>query len=98
MTGYAISGPDEAAAYLAHDILGPRLRICCETLLAIDSGGADDIFGTVDALKLRSSVTLFDAIAVEQTFHRVLDRYFSGEPDPATLALLEQAGGRSRDD
>ena len=87
---YALAGLQEAAAYLEHPLLGPRLRTCCDTLLAIEGRRAVDIFGAADTLKLRSCVTLFDIIAPEQTFCRVLRRYYNGERDPATLALLER--------
>jgi uncharacterized protein (DUF1810 family) len=86
---YAISGLEEARAYLAHHVLGPRLRECAELAAAVEAGGAVDVFGRPDDLKLRSSMTLF-ARADPDTpvFAAVLDRYFDGEPDPATLERL----------
>ena len=83
---YALDGLEEARSYLAHPVLGPRLRECVEVLL--DLGGTDPVavLGAVDALKLRSSMTLFAHL--DPGFQRVLDAYYAGEPDPATLALL----------
>jgi uncharacterized protein (DUF1810 family) len=81
---YAISSPEEARAYLEHPVLGPRLVECAEALLQHDDKSAREILGEIDAVKLRSSMTLFARIAPEQpVFQRVLERYFSGEPDPA---------------
>jgi uncharacterized protein (DUF1810 family) len=82
---YAIGSLAEARAYLAHPVLGPRL-VECATIVAQTSGHtAGQIFGEVDALKLRSSVTLFHRAAPgERAFREVLDRYFDGLPDPAT--------------
>ena len=86
---YAISGLDEARAYLAHPVLGPRLRECAELAAAVESGSAADVFGYPDDLKLRSSMTLFARAAPDEpVFTAVLDRYFDGEPDPATLERL----------
>jgi uncharacterized protein (DUF1810 family) len=87
---YAINSLDEARAYLAHPILGHRLRECCEALLAAPPGEtAGQILGGIDALKLRSSMTLF-ARADPQVplFAAVLDRFYGGEPDPETERRL----------
>jgi uncharacterized protein (DUF1810 family) len=83
---YAIRTLDEARAYLAHPILGPRLHECCEALLAADpSASAEQILGGIDAIKVRSSMTLFHrADPADQLFAAVLDRFYSGEPDPET--------------
>jgi uncharacterized protein (DUF1810 family) len=84
---YAIGSLDEARAYLAHPVLGERLREASRALL--DHGGTEAIFGGIDALKLRSSMTLFDrAAGDDEVFRRVLDAFFGGEPDPATLGRL----------
>jgi uncharacterized protein (DUF1810 family) len=84
---YGISGIDEARAYLAHPILGPRLRICVEAMLAL-TGTAEDILGGVDALKFCSSMTLFSVVAPDdRAFSAALHRFFSG-PDAKTLSLL----------
>jgi uncharacterized protein (DUF1810 family) len=85
---YAIASLDEAKAYLAHPVLGPRLRECARALLAVDGRSAHDIFGYPDDLKLRSSMTLFARAADDPAlFQAVLDRFYDG-PDPRTLALL----------
>jgi uncharacterized protein (DUF1810 family) len=85
---YAIASLDMARAYLAHPVLGPRLRECARTLLAIDGRSATDIFGYPDDLKLRSSMTLFARAADDpEVFEAVLDRYYDG-PDQRTLERL----------
>jgi uncharacterized protein (DUF1810 family) len=89
---YAIAGADEAAAYLAHPVLGERLRECCRTLLSLEKSSADAILGQVDALKLRSCMTLFGTVSEEPVFQQVLDRYYGGQPDEVTLALLARQG------
>jgi uncharacterized protein (DUF1810 family) len=87
---FAIGSLAEARAYLAHPILGPRLAECAQILNDADGAmTATDIFGYVDAMKLRSSMTLFAAAAPEeQAFTDVLTRYFDGEPDEATRQRL----------
>ena len=86
---YAISGVAEARAYLGHPVLGPRLRECAGAVAAVDDGTADRILGPVDAMKLRSCMTLFAAAAPEEpSFGALLTRYFDGRPDEATLARL----------
>ncbi len=82
---YAISSLAEASAYLAHPVLGPRLTECAAILADLPDRTAEQIFGDVDALKLRSSMTLFMRAAPgEPVFRQVLDRYFGGETDSAT--------------
>ncbi|WP_395400289.1 DUF1810 domain-containing protein [Pseudoduganella sp. UC29_106] len=86
---YAISGLAEARAYLAHPLLGARLRECCALVLASDSASAHAIFGSPDDMKLRSSLTLFAQAAPEETlFADCLQKYYGGQPDPATLDRL----------
>lgn len=87
---YAIGSLAEARAYLAHPILGPRLRECAELLLAAPAGrAAADILGGLDAMKVRSSMTLFArADPSEPPFRRVLDRFYGGAADPLTDRLL----------
>lgn len=87
---YAIRSLDEARAYLADDVLGPRLRESCEALLALDpAADADAVLGGIDAIKLRSSMTLFGLAAPDEpSFRRVLDRYYDGCTDAATERLL----------
>lgn len=88
---YGIVGLDEARAYLAHPVLGARLREAAHIIAGSPTATAEQLMGGIDALKLRSSMTLFDAAAPEDpTFRAVLDRYFSGQPDPRTLELLGQ--------
>lgn len=89
---YAMDSLAEARAYLAHPALGSRLRACAELVLAADAPSAEAIFGSVDARKLRSSMTLFArAEPSAAVFQDVLDRYFAGQPDPLTEALLATA-------
>lgn len=86
---YAITGPDEARAYLAHPVLGPRLLEITRALLAREGMTAHEIFGSPDDLKLRSSATLFASVSAPgSVFEQVLARYFHGEPDQATLERL----------
>jgi uncharacterized protein (DUF1810 family) len=86
---FAIASLDEAQAYLAQPVLGARLRECARLTLAMESKTARDIFGAIDAVKFRSSMTLFARAAPdEELFQRCLDKYFAGDPDPATLARL----------
>jgi uncharacterized protein (DUF1810 family) len=82
---YAIASRAEAEAYLAHPILGARLRECTTLVIAADAGRAEDIFGTIDAAKFRSCMTLLRS---EPLCAKALDRYFGGSPDPLTLAAL----------
>ena len=89
---YAIASLAEARAYLAHDVLGPRLRESADAVLATTGRTADEILGGIDAVKLRSSMTLFLRAAPDDpTFQDVLDRFYGGLPDPATDALLGEA-------
>jgi len=82
---YAISSLDEARAYLAHPVLGARLRECTRLILAIEGRTADEIFGSLDAMKVHSSMTLFHRAAPDEPeFKLVLDRYYGGVADPAT--------------
>ena len=86
---YSISSLDEARAYLAHPVLGPRLTDCATVVAQSAAGTAEEIFGQLDAMKLRSSMTLFHRAAPhEPVFSQVLTRYFAARPDPATDALL----------
>lgn len=86
---FGIHGADEASAYLAHPVLGPRLRECTRALADLDESDPVTVLGPVDALKLRSSMTLFAAVAPDEpTFLAVLNQYYDGEPDPRTLWLL----------
>jgi uncharacterized protein (DUF1810 family) len=89
---YSIKSIAEAEAYLRHRTLGPRLVECAEALLALEGRSAHEIFGSPDDAKLRSSATLFSCVApAGSVFHRILDRYFAGEADHTTLALIGRA-------
>jgi uncharacterized protein (DUF1810 family) len=87
---FAISSLAEAAAYLAHPILGPRLAECTQLVNLFEGRSVEQIFGYPDDLKFRSSMTLFARAAPDnQVFAAALQKYFKGEPDPATLLRLE---------
>jgi len=89
---YGISSLDEARAYLAHPVLGHRLRECTGLVAAIDGRSVDEIFGWPDNLKVRSSMTLFAHATDDNSgFRAVLDKFYDGEEDPATLELLNSA-------
>ena len=93
---YAIESLDEARAYLAHPVLGPRLRECAGLVLATRGQTAEAILGGIDAAKLRSSMTLFMRAAPgEPVFATVIDRFFDGIADPATderLGITNESG------
>jgi uncharacterized protein (DUF1810 family) len=87
---YAIASLDEATAYLAHPLLGARLRECSALVAAIEGRTADAIFAYPDDLKFHSSMTLFArASPADTVFQACLDKYFGGAPDAATLELLQ---------
>jgi len=86
---FAVSGLDEARAYLAHPVLGPRLVESARALTGLDGADAAAVLGSTDAMKLRSSMTLFAAAAPDEpVFRQVLDQYFGGVPDAATTDRL----------
>jgi uncharacterized protein (DUF1810 family) len=86
---YAIASAAEARAFLAHPLLGARLRACTAAVLSHRGRSAEAIFGSVDAIKLRSSLTLFEAVAdAPLMFAQALDAFYDGERDGATLRLL----------
>lgn len=86
---YAIASGDEARAYLAHPVLGPRLRECTNAVLVHRDKSAEAIFGPVDAMKLRSSMTLFDHVAeAGEPFAPCLEVFFAGRRDGRSLELL----------
>jgi uncharacterized protein (DUF1810 family) len=92
---YGIKDREEAAAYVAHPLLGPRLVECVNAILDHSDSSAVGILGDVDALKFRSCLTLFAQVApAEPCFAKALDTFYRGKPDEATLALL---GPHSRD-
>ncbi len=87
---YALSGREEALAYLQHPLLGSRLEECTLALLSHDTLTAHQILGSPDDLKLHSCMTLFASVAPQNAlFQRALERYFAGEPDRASLRLLD---------
>lgn len=86
---YGIAGAGEARAYLEHPVLGARLLECCELLLQLRHRSAAEVFGNVDAMKLRSCLTLFEAVAAEpRVFAECLEACFDGRRDPLTLEQL----------
>lgn len=86
---YALSGLEEAKAFLAHPLLGTRLVHISALLLSLETNKPTEIFGFPDDIKLRSSMTLFaPARPEEPVFQQVLDRFFGGDKDPLTLRLL----------
>ncbi|PZF58798.1 DUF1810 domain-containing protein [Curtobacterium sp. MCSS17_008] len=90
---YAIDGLDEARAYLAHPLLGPRLVEAARVAATAPARSADDLFGGIDAMKARSSMTLFAHAAEDAApFRAVLDRWFHGTEDPLTVRLLDVGG------
>jgi len=94
---YAIASLAEAQAYLRHAVLGPRLLQCTRIVAESQSGSAEAIFGGIDAVKLRSSMTLFMRAAPDEPlFSRVVERYFADEPDAATDARLSAVQNGSR--
>ncbi len=94
---YAIKSREEARAYLAHPILGPRLQQAAEAVLRIEDRPATAIFGSPDDLKLRSCATLFASVSpAGSVFERLLVKYYGGEPDGKTLQLLGLAPPRGQ--
>ena len=90
---YGIASLREARAYLAHPVLGARLRECCGLMLAVPQRSALEILGSPDDLKFRSCCTLFQLAAPgEELFGQCLARFYDGVPDPLTLALCGTMG------
>lgn len=89
---YSIKDLDEARKYLKHPILGERLKLITNELLALNENNANKVFGSPDDLKLKSSMTLFAAIETseENIFNAVLDKYFNGQTDNKTLTLIKE--------
>ena len=85
---YGIDGIEEARAYLAHPVLGARLREITAAFLALKGESTKDVFGHLDAMKVRSCMTLFNEVADDDLFRNVLDRYYNGVADNRTLAIL----------
>jgi uncharacterized protein (DUF1810 family) len=92
---YGIASAAEARAYLAHPVLGARLKQCVTTMNALQGCSAVEVLGEVDAAKFRSCLTLFDAVAPQEPlFAHALDVYFGGARDGQTLALLAASAGQ----
>lgn len=90
---YGLTGLAEARAYLAHPVLGMRLRECVQALLAVPGGDAARVLGPVDAMKLHASLTLFQAAAPQEPlWAEAQARYFAGAAEPRTLAMLAAGG------
>ncbi len=90
---YGITGLPEARAYREHPVLGPRLLDCTRAVLAIRERSAREILGTPDDLKLRSSMTLFEAASVDPEFPAVIDALYGGIADLRTVAMLGRSEG-----
>ena len=88
---YGITGIEEATAYLQHPVLGQRLREVAETILNLSGNDAEAVFGGIDALKLRSSMTLFDVVEPGSVFDKVLMKFFDGKRDFKTLKILKSS-------
>jgi uncharacterized protein (DUF1810 family) len=87
---FAIASREEAAAYLKHPVLGPRLVECARLVLGVKGRTSEQIFGEIDSLKFRSSMTLFAEVTLKETvFQETLEKYFDGEADALTLEILE---------
>ena len=90
---YAVKDIEEARAYLAHPLLGPRLTECTATVNALEGKSLGQILGHVDHLKFRSSMTIFElAAGANSEFSKALDKYCSGERDRATLDIAGASG------
>ena len=93
---YGLADRAEAAAYLRHPVLGPRLLECVSAMLAHEHLRAEEILGAVDAMKFCSCLTLFESVAPEQgVFRQALERFYGGQQDGLTLELLDGPGARS---
>ncbi len=91
---YAIGSREEAAAYLAHPVLGPRLVECTQLVNAVKGSTAEQILGHVDAMKFHSCMTLFATVdAGQPDFAEALRKYFGGAPDRATLDRIQSGSG-----
>ena len=87
---YGISGKEEAEAYLAHPILGERLREITSAFLQLKGKTAQDVFGALDAMKVLSCMTLFNEVAPDGLFQQVIDRYYQGKTDEMTKRMLDK--------
>ncbi|MDE6329402.1 MAG: DUF1810 domain-containing protein [Muribaculaceae bacterium] len=87
---YGISGVEEARAYLDMPVLGERLKEVAATILRLPTDNAVEVFGGIDSLKLKSSMTLFDYVCPNDVFAKVLDKYFGGRRDQLSIKLIGQ--------
>ncbi len=92
---YAIGSLEEAKAYLAHPVLGLRYRECVAALQDLGGTNANAVFGSIDAMKLRSSLTLFAQVGATPLFDAAIARWFGGEKDEATLCIIDTLHRRS---
>jgi uncharacterized protein (DUF1810 family) len=88
---FAIGSREEAVAYLAHDVLGPRLIECTRLVMTASEKTITEILGSPDDMKFRSSMTLFDAVSQQEIFAEAIGTFYSNGKDPATLAILDSA-------
>ncbi len=96
---YGIKGGSEARAYLTHPVLGRRLTECTGAVTANGHRSAEEIFGSVDALKFRSSMTLFEAVSDDpEPFATAIQTFYGGERDAATLRLLDRVAARAEEE
>lgn len=86
---YGLSGKDEATAYLAEPVLNQRLREVSDVIFNLPTNDACELFGGIDGMKLRSSMTLFDIVSPNDIFARILDKYFNGQRDNRTLTIIQ---------
>lgn len=86
---YGLSGKDEATAYLAEPVLNQRLREVSNVIFNLPTNDACEVFGGIDGMKLRSSMTLFDIVSPNDIFARILDKYFNGQRDNRTLTIIQ---------
>lgn len=86
---YGLSGKDEATAYLAEPVLNQRLREVSDVIFNLPTNDACEVFGGIDGMKLRSSMTLFDIVSPNEIFARILDKYFNGQRDNRTLTIIQ---------
>lgn len=91
---YGIADAAEAKAFLAHPLLGERLCTITRALMEAEAGGAEQIFGELDAIKVRSSMTLFDAVCPNDLFAKVIDKYYGGARCRITREMLDREASR----
>jgi uncharacterized protein (DUF1810 family) len=92
---YSITSLDEAKEYLENEILSKRLKEITTELLKLDETNPEKIFGSLDSLKLKSSMTLFDYVSSDDLYNKVLEKYYNGEKDQLTLEICNNMSKRS---